>query len=68
MEKNSIATIYEDPITETRVEGRAKLIKKRGEVEIESGVFIEAWEVKFLFKDGTPESKKFLRKIKRSKE
>ena len=49
MRKGDNVTIYEDPVTETRSEGRAKLVKNRN---IDGGFFedrqMHHWSVRFL--------------------
>lgn len=45
MEKGQIVTIYEDPITKTRVEGRATLLRKIREYPEGHQ---ERWKVHFL--------------------
>jgi len=51
MEKGDVVKIYEDPITKTKVEGNAKLLKLinkniQGIQGIQNG--LEYWKVKFL--------------------
>ena len=48
MIEGQIVTIYEDPISETFKEGKAKLIKK--EYDLPDG--LEYWAVRFLDDDG----------------
>lgn len=42
--------IYEDPITETKPEGKATLLRKMGECTTEGG--LESWRVCFAGDDG----------------
>lgn len=44
MKKGQVVTIYEDPITQTKVEGQARLLRK----ECDLGDGLEYWAVKFL--------------------
>jgi len=43
MEKGQIITVYEDPITQTKIEGDAKLLGK-----IAENTDLEDWKVEFL--------------------
>ncbi len=43
MEKGQIVTIYEDPVTQTKIEGEAKLLGK-----IAENTNLEDWKVEFL--------------------
>ena len=47
MKKGDIVEIYEQPLTETKLEGKAKLISLRGENR-GGNVGLEFWRVKFL--------------------
>lgn len=47
LEKGQIVTIYEDPITQKKPEGKAKLIKRHHIVDN-----MEYWQVEFLDEKG----------------
>lgn len=57
MKKGEIATIFEDPITEQKEEGKARLIKKYREDHGQ----LECWKVKFL-SDGFIADRNILKK------
>ena len=57
MKAGDIVSVYEDPITQTRLEGRAVLVNKvRDEMENIGGHYrIERWDVRFEGEDETYE-------------
>ena len=45
--------IYQDPLAQTRHEGRAKLVKFQGDAGVYDGRIIERWQVRFDGEGGT---------------
>jgi len=62
MKKGEVVTIHEDPITEEKPEGEAKLLKKIDEDHHAVRPRCEFWQVKFL--DEKYKRLRFIKKIK----
>ena len=54
--KGHVVTIYEDPLTETKPEGKAELIKLIGEYDS-----LEEWEIRFC--DDNFECSRFIKRL-----
>ena len=48
LNKNEIVMIYEDPLTEQKEEGKAKLIRYQNDLGFYKGNTVEVWKVQFL--------------------
>jgi hypothetical protein len=52
MQKGDIVSVYQDPITRQKEEGRARLIKKDNKLYTNPGT--EFWQVQFVDDSGEP--------------
>ncbi len=47
MQAGELVTVYEDPITRKRPNGRARLVTRRPRQEVIAGYTLERWDVRF---------------------